>query len=87
MKRAAWMGAAAAICAAASAALLAGAMPQARPFVVSVISLARADQGGSPIYYQDPDGKPFYSPTPKKTADGRAWRAVPASADISFEEP
>jgi Cu(I)/Ag(I) efflux system membrane fusion protein len=43
--------------------------------------------GGTTIYFQDPDGKPLYSLTPKKTPDGRAWRAVPASADISFDEP
>ena len=27
---------------------------------------------GAPLYYQDPDGKPDYSPTPKKTAWPRA---------------
>ena len=30
----------------------------------------------TPIYYQDPDGKPEYSPTPKKTADGRDFKPV-----------
>src|SRR5262249_26514809 len=39
------------------------------------------------IYYQDPDGKPFYSAEPKQTADGRPYRAVHASEDVSFEEP
>ena len=34
---------------------------------------------------QDPDGKPFYSLTPRKTPDGRDYRAVPAGADVSFE--
>jgi Cu(I)/Ag(I) efflux system membrane fusion protein len=29
-----------------------------------------------PLYYQDPDGKPSYSPTPKKTADGRDFKPV-----------
>ncbi|MBI3676969.1 MAG: efflux RND transporter periplasmic adaptor subunit [Proteobacteria bacterium] len=29
-----------------------------------------------PLYYQDPDGKPDYSPTPKKTADGRDFKPV-----------
>lgn len=29
-----------------------------------------------PLYYQDPDGKPDYSPTPKKTADGRDYKPV-----------
>jgi len=38
------------------------------------------------IYYQDPDGKSFYSLEPKQTSDGRAWRAVRASEDVSFEK-
>ena len=29
-----------------------------------------------PLYYQDPDGKPDYSPTPKKTVDGRDYKPV-----------
>jgi Cu(I)/Ag(I) efflux system membrane fusion protein len=37
-----------------------------------------ADGLHAPIYYQDPDGKPDYSPVPKKTADGRDYRAVSA---------
>ena len=37
------------------------------------------------IYYQDPDGKPFYSLEPKQTADGRAYRAVFANEDVRFE--
>jgi membrane fusion protein, copper/silver efflux system len=40
---------------------------------------------GSTIYYQDPDGKPSYSLEPKQTADGRAYRAVLATEDVSFE--
>src|SRR5215510_10040179 len=30
----------------------------------------------TPLYYQDPDGKPKYSPAPKKTADGRDYKPV-----------
>lgn len=37
------------------------------------------------IYYQEPDGKPFYSAAPKSTPDGRPWRAVHADEDVSFE--
>ena len=33
-------------------------------------------QPRAPLYYQDPDGKPDYSPTPKKTADGRDFKPV-----------
>jgi Cu(I)/Ag(I) efflux system membrane fusion protein len=46
---------------------------------------ATAQTGGAPIYYQDPDGRPLYSLTPRKTPDGRDYRGVPASADVSFE--
>lgn len=53
---------------------------------IAVVSQAIAQTSSEPIYYQDPDGKPFYSLTPKKTPDGRDYKAVPAGADISFEE-
>ena len=46
-----------------------------------------AAPSGPVIYYQDPDGKPFYSAEPKQTSDGRPWRAVHASEDISFDDP
>src|SRR5205085_7842746 len=39
------------------------------------------------IYYQDPEGKPYYSAEPRQTADGRPYRAVLASEDVSFDEP
>ena len=37
--------------------------------------LAATDKG-PPIYYQDPDGKPDYSPSPRKTPDGRDYKPV-----------
>jgi Cu(I)/Ag(I) efflux system membrane fusion protein len=40
---------------------------------------------GPVIYYRDPDGKPFYSASPKKTPGGRDFVAVLASEDVSFE--
>jgi len=40
---------------------------------------------GPVIYYRDPDGRPFYSLEPKQTPDGRPYRAVLASEDISFD--
>src|SRR5688572_31469798 len=40
---------------------------------------------GPVVYYRDPDGKPFYSLEPKATSDGRPYRAVLASEDISFD--
>ncbi len=54
----------------------------------SLIS-ARAAPGAAPsgpvIYYRDPEGKLFYSATPKKSADGRDYVAVQASQDVSFD--
>jgi Cu(I)/Ag(I) efflux system membrane fusion protein len=85
MNRLGLTSAAAAIVAAAIAAFIAGDRLQPWPIANPVVSAA-AD-GGAPIYFQDPDGKPFYSLAPKKTADGRNWRPVPASADVSFDEP
>ena len=53
---------------------------------VALFSPASAQTAAEPIYYQDPDGRLLYSLTPKKTPDGRDYRAVPASADLSFED-
>jgi membrane fusion protein, copper/silver efflux system len=80
------------IAAAVMAAVIAGVV--SRPYLwpngemkhAHVMEPARAESGAA-IYYQDPDGKPFYSLTPKKTPDGRDYRAVPAGADISFDDP
>lgn len=51
---------------------------------VALVTTAQAMD--APIYYRDPDGKPSYSLTPKKTPDGRDYKAVPAGADVSFDE-
>jgi Cu(I)/Ag(I) efflux system membrane fusion protein len=61
---------------------------QHQPAVASNMTVVTpaATSSGGPIYYQDPDGKPSYSLTPMKTPDGRDYRAVPASADVSFDE-
>ncbi|HKH01938.1 MAG TPA: efflux RND transporter periplasmic adaptor subunit [Bradyrhizobium sp.] len=55
------------------------------PSNVAIVTPAAAS-AGEPIYYQHPDGKPSYSLTPMTTPDGRDYRGVPASADVSFEE-
>jgi membrane fusion protein, copper/silver efflux system len=60
--------------------------PLAETSDMAVVAQAAAQTSGAPIYYQDPDGRPPYSLTPKKTPDGRDYRAVPAGADISFDE-
>ncbi|MDI3470419.1 MAG: Copper/silver efflux RND transporter, membrane fusion protein CusB [Pseudolabrys sp.] len=36
------------------------------------------------LYYRDPDGKPVYSLQPKNTEDGRRFRPVYASEDVTF---
>ncbi|MCP3470318.1 efflux RND transporter periplasmic adaptor subunit [Bradyrhizobium sp. CCGUVB1N3] len=87
MTRLAPMGTAAAILAAAGVVLFAGGGLRPRPDVDRLVSTANAADTGTPIYFRDPDGKPYYSLRPKKTADGRDYRAVQASEDISFDEP
>ncbi len=79
---------AAAVIAAAGGAFIAARGHLHSPAVpaVSLASPASAESGDAPIYYQDPDGRPYYSLHPKKTPDGRDYRAVPASADLSFED-
>jgi Cu(I)/Ag(I) efflux system membrane fusion protein len=85
MNRRLVIGTAAAIIAAAGVTPFAGLLRQ-QPHDGSILSAANATDTAAPIYYQDPDGKPLYSLTPKKTEDGRDYRAVPARADISFDE-
>jgi membrane fusion protein, copper/silver efflux system len=48
-------------------------------------SVVAKNPSGPVIYFQDPDGKPAYSAEPQVTADGRPYRAVLASEDVSFE--
>jgi Cu(I)/Ag(I) efflux system membrane fusion protein len=53
---------------------------------VGAIAPAAAEEAAAAIYFQDPDGKPSYSLTPRKTPDGRDYRPVPPGADVSFDE-
>lgn len=46
----------------------------------AVLAARAAEPARPPLYWQDPDGKPFYAAAPRKTADGRDWRPV-------FEDP
>ncbi|MGQ0683754.1 efflux RND transporter periplasmic adaptor subunit [Bradyrhizobium sp.] len=84
MSRAVILGAAAAAIAVASGASGWYLTYQGRQ-QLAIATPAAADTAAAPIYYRDPDGKPFYSLTPKKAPDGRDYVAVPAGADISFE--
>src|SRR6266700_6237008 len=40
-----------------------------------------------PLYYQDPTGKPDYSPTPKKDAEGRDYVPVYEEPGAASEKP
>ncbi|MFM9857828.1 efflux RND transporter periplasmic adaptor subunit [Pseudoxanthobacter sp. M-2] len=46
---------------------------------------AAAAPSGGVIYYRDPDGRPIYSATPARTADGRDFRPVLGSEDVSLD--
>jgi len=85
MNRAVLATAAAAIIAAAGIGFIAGAK---RPTAsaIAMVDPAAAEEGRATIYFRDPDGKPSYSLTPMKTQDGRDYRAVPADADVGFED-
>src|SRR4051794_29490771 len=85
MTRALAPSAVAALIGACIAFIVAGPQRPVTP-AIAMISAAAAEEGRAPIYFQDPDGKPSYSLTPMKTPDGRDYRAVPAGADISFED-
>ena len=77
--------AAAALIAAAGIGFVAGAhRPPAS--IIAMAGPAAAEEIRAPIYFQDPDGAPSYSLTPRKTPDGRDYRAVAAGADVSFDE-
>jgi len=89
MKRAVFISAAvAALIAAAGGGFIAGRghRQPAETSNMAVVTSASAHTSDETIYYQDPDGRPLYSLMPTKTADGRDYRAVPASADISFQQ-
>jgi Cu(I)/Ag(I) efflux system membrane fusion protein len=88
VKRAVLAGVAGAAVIAAAGGAFVGVRGHLHPTAASgeLVSTAAAQTGDDPIYYQDPDGKPIYSPAPRKTADGREFRAVPASADLSFDD-
>jgi membrane fusion protein, copper/silver efflux system len=89
MSRAAWAALTlAAIAAAGAGGYWLGQHRGRPPSVAGVTAPAQtAAPSGPVIYYRDPDGKPFYSAEPRTTPDGRPWRAVRASEDISFDPP
>jgi membrane fusion protein, copper/silver efflux system len=86
MNRAVIASAAAALIAAAGTAFVVAGVRRPPAGSIAMVTYAAAEEGRAPIYFQDPDGKPEYSLTPRKTPDGRDYRAVPAGADVSFDE-
>ena len=54
------------------------------PAIDAAPTVTRAPSGPV-IYYRDPDGKPIYALEPRQTTDGRPYRAVLASEDVSFD--
>lgn len=53
--------------------------------VAAAAATVNAAGSGPIIYYRDPDGRPAYSATPRKTTDGRDFVAVRQSEDVSFD--
>jgi Cu(I)/Ag(I) efflux system membrane fusion protein len=53
--------------------------------VLAVAASALAQQPATPLYYQDPSGKPLYSAMPKKDTLGRDY--LPVYADSGTEPP
>jgi Cu(I)/Ag(I) efflux system membrane fusion protein len=77
-------------CTAAALIAAAGGGYALRPLAraAAIVTSAAAQPAGSPLYYEDPDGKPDYSPVPKKTEDGRDYRPVfPASEPEAVAAP
>ncbi len=60
---------------------------QARSPSTTVATVREPLADHKPLYYQDPDGKPDYSPTPKKTGDGRDYKPVYSDAGPAAEAP
>jgi len=58
---------------------------KAAPPAMAASALMAPPADRTPIYYQNPDGKPDYSQTPKKTADGRDFKPVYADMSASVE--
>jgi Cu(I)/Ag(I) efflux system membrane fusion protein len=52
-----------------------------------ILTVAGPAPSGPVIYYRHPDGGPVYSPTPRRTDDGRDFVEVLASEDVRFDKP
>jgi Cu(I)/Ag(I) efflux system membrane fusion protein len=56
-------------CTVIAASLVLGGLP-------AIVASPAAAAGGTPLYYQDPDGKPAYAASPTRTLDGRDYKPV-----------
>ena len=82
-----WLaGAAAVLIAAAGGGFLIGRGTSGGPAPAAVAPEAPSI-APTPLYFKDPDGKPIYSATPKKTADGRFFKPVYVEAHVSSTSP
>lgn len=59
--------------------------PESSP-AASKTSRSESAATGPVVYYRDPDGRPAYSLTPKKTPGGKDFLPVHASEDVGFED-
>lgn len=66
---------------------LQGEMPGvgARVGVAPIAARAKPAVFGPVLYYRDPDGAPIYSATPRRTKDGRSFRAARAGENVGLE--
>jgi membrane fusion protein, copper/silver efflux system len=60
--------------------------PQMQPAPMAASAPAVSQAERQPLYYQDPDGKSDYSPSPKKTADGRNFKPVFGDAEPALPQ-
>lgn len=78
-----WLaGAAAVLIVTAGGGYVAGRITSSGPTPVAIALPPEAPRPPrKPLYYQDPDGKPVYSATPRRTEDGRPFKAVFGETD------
>jgi len=96
MSRSAWIAGSLAALAAGGAGYVGGRGENPVPALVARIEAqltpratttpAPSTASGPVVYYRDPDGKPVYSASLMMTGDGREFRPVRASEDLSFED-
>ena len=77
---------AAAVIAAAGGAWIGGGHFRSAVLGLVEVSPAAAQKSGDPIYFRDPDGRPLYSPTARKTPDGRDYLAVHAGEEAHSDQ-